>query len=108
MHTQLSSNASRRTRQTQQEGGENPVSQGPLAAVQERAGEVIEGALASLRFAAVALQSGLGVARAPRSDIMALTPRALEGAIFPPQHMDIGLTRFGIEELVEMRHNRHG
>ena len=33
---------------------------------------------------------------------------ALEGAIYPPQRMDVGLTGFGAEELVQMRHNRHG
>src|SRR5215467_7830566 len=31
-----------------------------------------------------------------------------EWAIFPPQRMDIGLTHVGVEEVVEMRHNRHG
>jgi hypothetical protein len=32
----------------------------------------------------------------------------LEGPIFPAQPMDIGLTHFGVEELVQMRHNRLG
>jgi len=27
---------------------------------------------------------------------------------WPWQRMDIGLTRFGVEEVVEMRHHRHG
>jgi hypothetical protein len=40
--------------------------------------------------------------------VVALTARTLEWAIFPPQRMDIGLTRFGVEEVVEMRHHRHG
>ena len=82
--------------------------QGVLAAVQERAREVIEGALAVFIFTAVAFQARLGVVRAPRSDVEALTAGTLEWAIFPPQRVDIGLTRFGVEELVEMRHNRHG
>ena len=79
-----------------------------LAAVQERSREVIEGALAGLLFTAVALQSGLVVVRPPRPNVVALTAGALEWAIFPPQRMDIGLTRFGVEELVKIRHNRHG
>jgi hypothetical protein len=61
MHPQLPGNAARRTRQAQQDGGQNPVRQRALAAVQERAREVIEGALAVLFFTAVALQSGLVV-----------------------------------------------
>ena len=79
-----------------------------LAAIQQRARKVIEGALAGLLFTAVAFQSRLVVVRPPRTDVVALTARTLEWAIFLPQRMDIGLTRFGVEEVVEMRHNRHG
>ena len=79
-----------------------------LAAIQQRASKVIEGALAGLLFTAVAFQSRLVVVRPPRTDLVALTAGALEWAIFPPQRMDIGLTCFGVEELVEMRHDRHG
>jgi hypothetical protein len=32
----------------------------------------------------------------------------LQGPIFPAQRMDIRLTRFGVEEVVQMRHDRHG
>jgi hypothetical protein len=32
----------------------------------------------------------------------------LEGPIFPAQRMDVGLTRFGVEEVVKMRNKRHG
>ena len=64
--------------------------------------------LQALLFTAVAFQSRLGVVRTPRTDVVALTARTLEWAIFPPQRMDIGLTRFSVEEVVEMRHNRHG
>jgi hypothetical protein len=70
-----------------------------LAAVQERACEVIEGALAGVLFTAGAFQSGLVVVRAPGTDVVALTAGTLEWAIFPPQRMDIGLTRCGVEEL---------
>ena len=71
-----------------------------LAAVQERAREVMEGALAGLLFPAVALQAGLVVIGAPGTDAVALISGTLQGPIFPPQRMDIGLTRFGVEELV--------
>ena len=87
-------------RQAQQEGGQNPVQQRALAAVQERTREVIEGALAGLLFTAVALQSGLVVVGAPRPSVVALTPRTLEGPIFPAQGMDIGVTGFHTEQLV--------
>jgi hypothetical protein len=56
----------------------------------------------------LALQAGLVVVDAPRTDVVALTPRTLEGPIFPAQPMDVRLTRFGVEEVVEMRHHRHG
>src|SRR4029453_14225954 len=108
MHPHLSGNAARGTRQAQQEGRQNPVHHRALATVQERAREVIEGALASLLFTAIAFQTGLGMVRAPWSDVEALTAGTLEGSIFPAQRMDVGLTRFGVEEVVEMRHHRHG
>ena len=44
-----------------------------LAAVQERAREIIEGTLAVLLFTAVAFQSGLVVIEAPGTDVGALT-----------------------------------
>jgi hypothetical protein len=80
----------------------------PLAAVQERAREVIEGALAGPLFTAVALQAGLVVIGAPRTNVVTLTPRTLEGSIFPAQQMNVGLTRFRVEKVVQMRHHRHG
>ena len=79
-----------------------------LAAVQERAREIIEGALAVLLFTAVAFQSGLVVIDAPGTDVVALTSGALQGPIFPAQRMDIRVTRFGVAELVKMLHDRHG
>ena len=42
------------------------------------------------------------------ADVVALTPRTLERPILPAQLMDVGLTRFGVEEVVQMRNNRHG
>src|SRR5512132_4186981 len=106
MDAQLPGDAPRRARQTEQKGGENPVREGALAAVQERAREVIEGALAGLLFTAVAFQARLVVIRTPGTNVVALTSGALQGPIFPPQRMDIGLTRIGVEEVVQMRHNR--
>src|SRR5207249_1020767 len=102
MHPQLSCNTSRRTRQAQQKGREHPVHDRALAAVQECSREVIEGALAILLFTAVAFQAGLVVVGAPRTDVVALTPRTLEGPIFPSSGMDVGLTLVSVEELVDV------
>src|SRR5262249_3157975 len=93
MDPQLPGNAPRGTRQAQQKGGQNPVHHRALAAIQECAREVIEGALAALLFAAVAFQAWLGVVGAPGTDVEALTAGTLEGPIFPAQRMDVGLTR---------------
>jgi hypothetical protein len=65
MHAHLPRNAPRRAGETEQKSGQNPVHDRALAAVQERAREVIEGALATLLFAAVAFQARLGVVGAP-------------------------------------------
>jgi hypothetical protein len=64
--------------------------------------------LRRLRVHDLTFQSGLGVVGAPRADVETLTAGALEGPIFPAQRMDVRLTRFGVEEVVEMRHHRHG
>jgi len=108
MHPQLSGNTARGTRQAQEKRRQNPVYDRALAAIQERAREVIEGALAGLLFTAVAFQARLGMVGAPGPDVEALTAGTLEGPIFPAQRMDVGLTRFGVEEVVEVRHHRHG
>src|SRR4029434_3372151 len=108
MDPQLSGDAPRCTREAQQKGGENPVHERALAAVQERACEVIEGALAGVLFTAVAVQSRLVVVRAPGTDVVALTAGTLEWAIFPPQRMNIRLTRFSVKEMGQSRHKRHG
>jgi hypothetical protein len=102
MDAQLSGNTPRRARQAQQKGGEKPVGEGALAAVQEGAREVIEGALAGLLFTAVALQPRLVVICPPGTNIVALTAGTLEGTIFPPQRMDVRLTLVDIEELVKV------
>src|SRR5262245_15585378 len=50
MHSQLSRNPSRGTRQAQQKGGDHPGHDRALAAVQECAREIMESALARLLF----------------------------------------------------------
>src|SRR5215813_11732131 len=108
MHPQLAGNTARGTRQAQEKRRENPVHDRALAAIQERSCEVIEGALATLLFTAVAFEAGLVVVGAPRTDVVALTPRTLEGPIFPPQRMDVGVTVIDVEEVVDVREHRHG
>jgi hypothetical protein len=77
----------------------------PLALGQQRVGEVIEGALTAV--APVAFQSGPVVVRAPRTDVFTLASGTVERAIFPPQHMEIGVAGVSVEELVEMGEHRH-
>ena len=38
----------------------------------------------------------------PGIDVLALAPRTLERTIFPSQRMEVGLTVFGVEELVDI------
>ena len=68
--------------------------------MEESVGEVVEGTLAAV--APVALAPGAVVVRPPGIDILALAPGTLEWTLFPPERMDVGLTLFGIEELVDV------
>jgi hypothetical protein len=77
-----------------------------LALVEEGVGEVIEGALAAIAPGAFA--SRAVVIGTPRIDVLALAPGTLEGTIFPPQRMDVGVTLIDIEEVVDIREHRHG
>ena len=63
-------------------------------------GEVVKGALAAV--APVALAPRAIVVCAPGIDVLALAPRTLERRLFPPERMDVGVTVFGVEELVEI------
>ena len=63
-------------------------------------GQIIKGALAAVTPGAFA--AGSVVIRPPRIDVLALAPGTLQGPIFPPQRMDIGLTLVDIEELVKV------
>ena len=69
-------------------------------------GEVIEGALATVT--PVPFTPGAIVILPPRIHIPALAPGTLEGTIFPPQRMDVGLTLVNVEELVDVCEYRHG
>ena len=106
MEPSFPGNASRRTRQAQQESGENPGRQRPLALVEEGVREVVEGALAAVTPGAFA--AGAIVVRAPRIHVWALAPGTLQGPIFPPQRMDVGVTLIDVEEVVDIREHRHG
>jgi hypothetical protein len=63
-------------------------------------GEIVEGTLTAI--APVALAPRAVVVRPPGIDVLALTPRTLKGAFFPPERMDVGLTLFSVEELVDI------
>jgi hypothetical protein len=62
-------------------GGQNPVREGALAAVEQGAGEIIEGALAV--STTIAFVPGAVVIIAPGTDILTLAPETLEWPIFP-------------------------
>ena len=100
MDTQLPGNASRRTRQAHQEGGQHPVRERPLALVEQGRGEVVEGPLAAVALGALASRS-LVVCH-PGSAVLALAPGTLERTILPPERMDGGVTLIGVEELGEV------
>jgi hypothetical protein len=74
--------------------------------MEQRIGEVVEGALAAV--APVAFTPGSIVVLPPWIDILALAPGTLEGPIFPTQRMDVGLTLVDVKELVDVRKHRHG
>jgi len=98
--------ASRRTRQAQQASGENPGRQRPLALVEEGVREVVAGTLAAVTPGAFA--AGAGGVRAPRLHVLALASGPLQGPIFPPQRLAIGVTLIDVEEGVDRRAHRHG
>jgi len=68
--------------------------------MEEGISEVVEGALAPVT--PVAFAPGAVVIRPPRIDVLALAPGTLEWAILPPQRMDVGVTLFGVEEVVDV------
>ena len=73
--------------------------------MQQGRGEVVEGALAAM--APGAFTSGTVLVHAPLANVMALAPRTLEGTIFPPERMDVGLALFSVKKLVQMGERRH-
>lgn len=82
------------------------MGQRPFALMHQRVGEIVEGALTAV--APVAFAPWAVVVIAPGIDVVALTPRTLERTISPAQTMDIGVAGLDIEELVQMREDRHG
>ena len=68
-------------------------------------GEVIEGALATVT--PVTFTPGAIVIRPPRIDVLALAPGTLECTILPPECMDVRVTLFEAEELVDVREHWH-
>src|SRR4030095_6337920 len=62
----------------------------PLTPVTEGRGQCVEGARAAVT--PVAFAAGAVVVLPPGIDVLALAPGTLEGAIFPSQRMNIGLT----------------
>jgi len=74
--------------------------------MEERIGQVIEGALAAV--APVALAPRPIVVRPPWINSLALASGTLEWTIFPSERMDIGLTLLGVKEVVDVREHRHG
>src|SRR5262245_45522700 len=83
MDTPFSRDAPRRTGETQQKGGEDPICQRARAPMQQGLGEVVEGALTAM--APVTLAPGAVVVRAPLANVVALAARTLERTIFPPE-----------------------
>jgi hypothetical protein len=72
--------------------------QRPLAAMQQRIGEVVEGALAPM--APVAFAPRAVLVCAPLSNVVALASRTLQRTILPPEPMDVRLALLSVEELV--------
>jgi hypothetical protein len=73
---------------------------------QQRVGEIVERALATV--APVTFASRPVVVIAPGIDVLALAPGTLQRGVFPPECMDVGMIRGGVEELGTMRENWHG
>jgi len=69
--------------------------------VEQRIGQILEGALAAVTPGACA--SGAVVVRPPGIDVLALATGTLEWPIFPPQRMDIDVAGIGVEEVVDVR-----
>jgi hypothetical protein len=105
MDPQFSRDAPRRTGETQQKGGEDPIRQRARAPMQQGRGEVVEGALTAMALVPLAL--GSIVVRAPQAHVVVLAARTWEQTILPPEHTDVGLALFSVEEVVDMGKHRH-
>jgi hypothetical protein len=98
--TQLPRKTTRRTGETPQENGKNPVRERPLALMESGVGEVVEGASAAMAPGAFA--PGSIVVRAPGTDVLTGTAGPLEWALLPSQRTNGGLAGFSTETLVQM------
>lgn len=76
------------------------MSKPPLALGQQRLCQIVEGPPTG--FAAGAFKPRPVVIGAPRADVGALTAGTVGPAIFPLECMDVRLTLFGTEELVDV------
>jgi len=74
--------------------------------MEQRIGEIVEGALAAVTPGAFTPRSVVVIT--PGVDVLALAPGTLKRTIFPPQCMDVGLTLVDVEKLVDVREHRHG
>ena len=74
--------------------------------MEQGSGEVVEGALAAM--APVAFAPGAVLVCAPLANVVALAARTLQRTIFPPEHPDVRLALFGVEELMQMGEHWHG
>src|SRR5262249_8188051 len=81
------------------------VRQWPCAPLQQGLGQFVEGSLAA--GAPVAFAPGSVVVLARRIARVTVAPVTMEGAIFPPEGVDIRLTLLGAEELVDIGEKRH-
>jgi hypothetical protein len=68
-------------------------------------GQIIEGPLAAV--APVALAPRAVVVCPPGIDVLALAPRTLQRVFFLPERMEVGVTLFGVEELVDICKHWH-
>ena len=76
-----------------------------VALVQQGIGKVVEGPPTA--FTPVAFDSWPVMIAPPGPDVVAVTPGALEWAIFPPERVEISMAGIGIEELMEIGEHGH-
>jgi hypothetical protein len=98
MDASFSGDATSRTRQAQEQSGQNPMRQCPCALGEPRVGEVVQGAPTALT--PVAFQAWSVVVRTPGTNGLALTTGTLKRSLLPPQGTEVGLASVSAKELV--------